>query len=46
MLPIVEQALAAHVLPGMTCPRLALASLGDDATLAGCAALVEAELHI
>ncbi|MCC7450567.1 MAG: ROK family protein [Anaerolineae bacterium] len=44
MLPIVEQALAAHVLPVMTGPRLALAMLGDDATLAGCAALVEAEL--
>jgi len=44
MLPIVEQALDAHVLPVMTRPRLALASLGDDATLAGCAALVEAAL--
>ena len=44
LLPIVEQALAAHVLPVMIRPRLALASLGDDATLAGCAALVEAEL--
>ncbi len=45
LLPIVEQALAAHILPVMTNrPRLAVARLGDDATLAGCAALVEAEL--